>query len=97
MAPPPSMATGNGIRPSEGERTVRALANRSVDAGYFCTIRRNPRPDGVHFWHWKVTDRRGWLVASGTVYSSRAAAIEKARSAMTAIGTLVGHSSRKAS
>jgi len=76
---------------------VRPIVSTSPSPEYFCTVRRDSRRDGLHFWHWKVIDRRGWLIVSGTAYTSRSAAVEKARAAMVAMGTPVNVSGRKAS
>ena len=66
-------------------------------AEYFCTVRREARRDGVHYWHWEVTDNRGWPIISGVEYSSRTDALEKARAASTAYRTKVDTPGRKAS
>src|SRR5262245_32430385 len=76
---------------------VQSLVRATSGPEYFCTIRRDARRDGLHFWQWKVIDRRGWLIASGSVYTSRSAAIEKARAAMRARATVVTPPGRKAS
>jgi hypothetical protein len=33
-------------------------------------IRRQPRPDGLFFWVWNVTDYKGYTLASGAVYGA---------------------------
>jgi hypothetical protein len=76
---------------------VQPFVRATPGSEYFCTIRRDARRDGLHFWHWKVIDRRGWLIASGSVYTSRSAAVEKARAAMRALATVVNPPGRKAS
>ena len=42
-------------------------------------IRRQPRPDGLFFWVWNVTDYKGYTLASGAVYGSRSKAVKEAQ------------------
>jgi hypothetical protein len=40
------------------------------------------RADGLHYWQWAVTDRRGRIVVFGIDYLSRSGALAKARVAI---------------
>ena len=55
------------------------------------TIRRQVRADRMPYYHWQVTDREGWTLASGTVYGDQFEAVEKARGTMVALS----HDSRR--
>ena len=68
-----------GVR---AEWITTAGTMQAIYAGYFYSLSRRPRPDGVFYWRWEIRDELNWLVETGNVFGPPGAAIEEARTAI---------------
>jgi len=58
-------------------------------------IRRQPRPDGLFFWVWNVTDYKGYTLASGTVYGSHSKAVKEAQKTIATCQRVISSQGRR--
>jgi hypothetical protein len=58
------------------------VAHKIPYAGYFYSIRRQARSDGVFYWHWDISDQQNWPVESGNVFGAFSNAVDQVREAI---------------
>ena len=71
------------------------MGRKQQDLQY--AIGRQPRPDGLFFWVWNVTDYKGYTLASGAAYGSRSKAVKEAQKTIaTCRRAISSHGRRRA-